>query len=95
MYMKKINKIAWFINLSLFAFVVFLGIEQAGMGAEIAKLENSLEKSSVTKQKLTDIIFASNNSYGNEESLLSLGFTKPANVYYFNTEDSFAKLPVR
>jgi len=93
--MKKINKITWFINLSLFAFVVFLGIEQAGMGAEIVKLENNLEKSSATKQKLTDLVFASNNKYGNEETLLSLGFMKPVNVYYFDTEDSFAKLPVR
>ena len=68
--MAKINKITWIINLSLFIAVVFMGIEQAGRGAEIAKLEN-------------------------KDDLLSLGFVKPATVYYFNTEDSFAKLPVK
>lgn len=91
MYMKKI-KILLFINLIIFMSVVFMGIEQAGMGAEIAKFEDSLEKSIITKQKLTDAIFESNNSLGSEETLLSLGFMKPTNVYYFNTEDSHALL---
>lgn len=95
MFMKKINKITWFINLTLFALVVFMGIEQAGIGAEIVKLEDNLEKTTITKQKLTDQIFDSNNKFGNEDTLLSLGFVKPTNVYYFDVEDSFAKLPVR
>ena len=72
-----------------------MGIEQAGRGAEIAKLEDSLEKAVLSKQQLTDAIFASNKRLENKDDLLSLGFVKPATVYYFNTEDSFAKLPVK
>ena len=93
--MAKINKIAWIINLSLFIAVVFMGIEQAGRGAEIARIENGLEKAVLLKQQLTDAIFASNKRLQNSNDLLSLGFIKPTTIYYFNTEDSFAKLPVR
>ena len=93
--MAKINKIAWIINLSLFIAVVFMGIEQAGRGAEIARIENGLEKAVLLKQQLTDAIFASNKRLQNSNDLLSLEFIKPATIYYFNTEDSFAKLPVR
>lgn len=94
-YMTKINKITWIANLSLFMVVVFMGIKQTERGIEIAKLEDGLEQLILSKQQLTDVIFASNKSLDNEENLLSLGFIKPTTVYYFNTEDSFAKLPVR
>ncbi|KKP40684.1 hypothetical protein A2130_03855 [Candidatus Woesebacteria bacterium GWC2_33_12] len=93
--MTKINKITWIANLSLFMVVVFMGIKQTERGIEIAKLEDGLEQLILSKQQLTDVIFASNKSLDNEENLLSLGFIKPTTVYYFNTEDSFAKLPVR
>lgn len=86
------NKYIWFVNLILFIGIVFMGIEQAGKGAEIAKLENDLEKTTVSKQKLTDVIFTSNKNLDSNEYFLSLGFIKPTTVYYFNTENFFASL---
>ena len=49
MFTRKINYV-WIINLVLFAGVVFLGIEQAGRGAEISNLENKLEVVSIEKE---------------------------------------------
>lgn len=90
MFTRKINfRIIWTINLILLIGVVFLGIEQAGRGADISSLENKLEAISVQKRDLTENIF--NN--GNETKLNNAsesGFTKPSKVYYFNTIDSVA-----
>lgn len=94
MFIQKI-KILWLVNLILFIGVVFIGIEQAGMGAEIAKLERNLEKTTVIKQQLTDAIFESNDNLSKEDTFLTLGFSKPVNVFYFNTADSQALLPVK
>lgn len=88
-FMKKIN-IIWGINLILFVAVVFLGIEQAGKGAEISNLESQLEASNEQKRELSEVIFNSGNNTVAEVS--DLGFIKPTQVYYFNSIDSVASL---
>ena len=92
--MKKL-KILIAINLILFASVVFLGIEQAGRGAEIAKLEDELELASVQKMNLSEGIFSKTSESKNQDIALKLGFSKPQEVYYFSVEKGFAKAPVR
>ena len=66
--MKKL-KIILGINLVLFASLVFLGIEQAGRGAEIAKLEDELETASTQKMNLSEGIFSQNSEKSNQNSL--------------------------
>jgi len=89
------GRLIWIVNLVLFITVVFLGIEQAGRGAEIAKLEDEFEIASSVKRDLSEEIFSVNSDTKIEDLALDLGFTKPTKVYYFNSEDVFAKLPVR
>ena len=92
--MKKL-KIILGINLVLFASLVFLGIEQAGSGAEIAKLEDELETASTQKMNLSEGIFSQNSEKSNQKIAQELGFAKPTRVYYFSVDSGFAKLPVR
>ena len=83
----KTTKIVWGINLVLFASLVFLGIEQAGRGAEISNLENKIEASSSVKRELSEKIF----KYGTEDKLTQsgteLGFNKPSKILYFNSAE--------
>lgn len=89
--MKKIN-IIWTINLVLFIAVVFLGIEQAGRGADISNLEDRLENISIEKRDLTEDIFRSGSDTKLTDSALEFGFTKPSEVLYFNSIDSVASI---
>lgn len=88
MYTQKINYI-WVINLVLFVAVVFLGINQAGKGAEISHLETRLEQVSIEKHELSERIF---NNGGEERNTKSeeLGFAKPSKVIYFNSIETVA-----
>lgn len=90
MYIQKIRYI-WAINLILFATVVFLGIEQAGRGAEISNLENKIELLITEKRDLSEGIF----NFGADTKIVKLseelGFVKPNNVFYIKTEDLFAQ----
>lgn len=90
MFTQKINYI-WVLNLIVFITVVFLGIDQAGKGAEIALLERKLEQVSVAKRELSENIFGSgaDDRYLNPESL---GFSKPATVLYFNSIETVASI---
>lgn len=90
MYIQKISYI-WAINLILFATVVFLGIEQAGKGAEISNLENKIELLVTEKRDLSEGIFDSGSDTKIDKQSEELGFAKPANVYYLKTEEVFAQ----
>lgn len=81
------NKIIWFVNLILFIGVVFVGIEQAGKGAEVAKFEKEFEFAVSNRQKLSDQMYS-------DEKILD-NFVKPTIVYYFDVEKVTANLPVR
>lgn len=89
MFTRKINYI-WAINLILFAGVVFLGIEQAGKGADISHLEDKLETVSLQKRDLTENIFKDGSDTKLVDNATNLGFVKPSQVYYFNSLDSVA-----
>lgn len=94
MSLRKINYL-WAINLILFIGVVVLGIEQAGRGAEISYLENKIELQIIEKRNLSEEIFNSGTNLASVESAESLGYLKPSEVFYFKTENIFAKLPVQ
>lgn len=89
MFLRKIRKVklVWGVNLLLFAGLVFLGIEQAGRGAEISSLENKIEASNNIRRELSERIF----KFGEEDKIAevgtNLGYTKPTKVLYFNSED--------
>jgi hypothetical protein len=85
--MKKIN-IIWSINLIVFAFVVFLGIEQAGKGAEISKIERDLESQVVLKRELSEKIFRSGSENKLTDENVDHGFIKPSKIVYFNSEEA-------
>lgn len=90
MYIQKISYI-WAINLILFATVVFLGIEQAGKGAEISNLENKIELLVTEKRDLSEGIFDSGSDTKIDKQSEELGFAKPTNIYYLKTEEVFAQ----
>ncbi len=83
---KKIN-IIWGINLIVFAFVVFLGIEQAGKGAEISKIEKELETQISLKRDLSEQIFNSGSENKLGDVSADQGFSKPSKVVYMNSEE--------
>lgn len=93
-HMSKI-KYLWVINLVLFIAVVFLGIEQAGRGAEISHLEDKIEVLMVSRRELTEQIFSAGSSLSSIDNAQNLGFIKPNNVHYLKAENIFAKLPVQ
>ncbi len=78
----------------LFVAVVFLGIEVGSIGAKISKIENSIEELAVEKRDIAENIFKKSGIV-EEEKIAELGFNKPSNVIYFDTEEIIAKLPVR
>jgi len=88
-------KYLWIVNIVLFVAVVFLGIEQAGRGAEISHLENKIELQIIEKRNLSEEIFSGSTNLASLENAESLGYVKPVQVYYFKTENIFAKLPVQ
>lgn len=94
MFLRKINYL-WAINLILFIGVVVLGIEQAGRGAEISQLENKIELMIIEKRNISEEIFSSGSTVASTEKAESLGYLKPSEVFYFKTENIFAKLPVQ
>lgn len=89
MYTRKINYI-WAINLVLLIAVVFLGIEQAGRGADISQLENQFEGVSVQKRELSENLFQSGSDQKLLENVDTLGFAKPSKVLYFNIIETVA-----
>ena len=93
MYMSKINqKTFWGVNLLLFIGVVFLGIEQAGRGADISNLEDQLEIRLIEKREIAENIFNSGNEIKLSDNAINLGYSKPSKVYYLDPIDSVASL---
>lgn len=84
--MSKTNYI-WIINLFLLIAVVTLGIKQSEKGSEISKLENKIELLSSQKRDLSENIFTLSTEDKILEGGEKMGFIKPSNIYYFNTED--------
>jgi cell division protein FtsL len=85
----------WAVNLILFVGVVFLGIEQAGRGAQISDLENKIEDAVTLKRDLSEEIFSNESETKIAGNIESLGFVKPENIHYFNSENVFASLTAR
>lgn len=90
MFIRKINYI-WFLNLVIFVAVVFFGIKQAGMGADILVLEKKLEQTNASKRELSEAIF-NQNTESKLTNVEELGFIKPSSVIYFNSIDSVASV---
>lgn len=90
MFTPKINYV-WVLNLILFATVVFLGIEQAGKGAQISNLESKIESSFIQKRALSEGVFNLSSDTKIAQQSEELGFAKPTDIYYFKTEDLFAQ----
>jgi len=89
MYTRKINYI-WVVNLLMIIFAVVLGIQQAGLGAEISHLENQYEKTIVAKRELTEILFYNQSESKLVDNQLRIEFVKPSKVIYFDTIDAVA-----
>ena len=94
--MKKIiiRNIIWAANTLLLVTVVFLGIEQGGIGAQIRKTDDVLETQDSVKREISEKIYESQEVDSNKK-IEELGFVKPINILYFDTEDAVAKLPVQ
>lgn len=71
-----------------------MGIEQGGIGAEIRKIDKTLENQNVIKRNISEKIYE-NQEVDNNKKIEELGFMKPLNVLYFDTEEAIAKLPVQ
>lgn len=93
--MKKTKLTLFVVNLLLFMAIVYMGIMQAGMGAQIVNIQKETALHDEKHQQLTDSIFNSNNLNVSDDQLLSMNFKKPSDIYYFDIIDSLAKLPVR
>lgn len=83
-------KALWFVNLFIFAFVVFLGIEQSGKAAVISNLEDKIEEKTVYRRDLSEEIFKVDTDEKVSLTGEDLGFVKPTEVHYFKTDDVYA-----
>jgi len=94
---KKINKrtLVWGINIFLFIAVVFMGINQAGKGAEISKLENDLQTMNSEKQDYSENLLLGNSTSDLSSKSEELGFAKAKDVIYIDSIDSYASLLVQ
>ncbi|MBL7036963.1 hypothetical protein ISR94_03995 [Candidatus Microgenomates bacterium] len=91
--MKNTKKILiWSINIALFVTVVYMGIAQAGLGAEMAKLEDELVLQSEKKHQMSESILLGNSSSSFTQKSEDLGFMKPEKVVYIDSIDSVASL---
>ena len=81
------TKILWITNLSLLAVVVFMGIEQAGMGAELAKMERDTHLVNENIHKISETILITSSSAKLDTSAVELGFVKPQSIIYIDSND--------
>lgn len=88
-------KILWIINLLLLTFVVYMGIEQAGKGAEIAKMERETSLVNENIHKLSETILETSSSSKLDTSAIELGFVKPQTVIYVNSDDVLTSSLIR
>lgn len=87
---KKI--ITWSVNMALFVSVVYMGITQAGLGAEMTQLEDQMIIVSEKKHQMSESILLGNSTTSFSEKSEGLGFSKPQEVVYIDSLDSFASL---
>lgn len=91
---KKGKTLVLIVVLALLAGKVFLAIDSATNGAEIAVLQEKEEKIQLEKKELTAklVEFSSLNGLGEKAS--EMGFSKPQKVVYVDKGEGFAiKLP--
>lgn len=91
----KSKKMLWFINFVMFTLVVFLGIQQGGKGAEIAKMEDELKNLQLSRQNYLEniLLVASNDQI--EKKAVELGFNKPSSMVYIDSIDVLTSNLVR
>jgi len=85
-------KIFWFLNAILFAVIVFMGINQAGKGAEIVDYEKryrDLEKESTGYEEK---IFNLTSFEVTDKLSQDLGYSKPESFLYIDNPETFASL---
>lgn len=88
------KNIIWITNTLLLIVVVFLGIEQGGIGAQIRKMDEVIETQDSIKREISEKIYE-NQEIDSNKKIEELGFVKPLNILYFDTEEAVAKLPVQ
>lgn len=90
--MKKQNLLWLFLSILVIA-NVYLCVESATSGAEIAYQENQEKILSEEGNSLSEGLLKMASLKQVEEQALNLGFGKPASIIYLNGEESVAKLP--
>lgn len=90
---KSTNKTLFFIVGFIFiAACVYLTIESATTGAEIARLVEMQDKITLEKKDLTARLVENSSLNVMSEKALSLGFQEPQKVVYIQKSDEFASL---
>lgn len=91
----KSSKTVWTLNFVLLASVVFLGIQQGGKGAELAKMENELKNIQIAKHSYTEAMLVSSNTDQISQKAMELGFGKPIATVYIDGQDMLTSNLVR
>jgi len=87
------NYILYFVLFVFLVFGVFLTIQTATSGAEIAKLENEEERLKEQNQTYKEDILNKSSLKITGEKAGELGFIKPPRIVYLTEEETVAKLP--
>lgn len=99
--MRKINKnkysfkgiLFWIPVALLVAGFVYLTIETATSGAELANLERKQTLLAEENRNLADLLVRTQSLSSLDGKTLELGFSKPSQILYVNTKEEVAKLP--
>lgn len=81
------NKFIWILNITLFAAIVFMGVDQAGKGAEIAHMEKEIKTLTEAKNNISEQILLTASSDKIELKASDLGFVKPTAILYVDSQD--------
>jgi hypothetical protein len=98
-YKRKNNKqskraiLVWIFVILFFFGTVFTTIQTVTMGATLASLEEESEKIIEENEKLTQNLYQSTSLTKINNKAEELGYSKPANIFYINSEVPVAKLP--
>lgn len=85
--------VLFFILFAFLVFGVFLTIQTATSGAEIAKLESEEERLKEQNQTYKEDILDKSSLKITGEKAGELGFIKPLQIVYLTEEETVAKLP--
>lgn len=72
---------------------IFLSIDTATTGVEMAKLEKTESEFTSQKQDLEESLVKTLSATSLQEKSVELGFVKPDNLVYIASEQPVAKLP--